>query len=248
MKAPILILADAHLRGGGEAQSAMLRFLSAQRADDAGLVILGDLFDYLAGVNPHALRAYRPVLDALARYRKIVYIEGNHDFDLEPASCGLPRARVFPGPTRLELGGKLVLLMHGDRCDPADLGTRALRAALQSRPVRWLRDEVLPGGALFRFALAFARASRSRTWPGRRDEAAAVERRAAAELRRGGLDAVLFAHTHRPLLRRTASGILANPGPAVPGGSYLAIESPRIQLRAFPDGALLQELPWGADR
>lgn len=241
----ILVLADAHLRGRADpAQAEFVGFLERARPGLAGVVLLGDVFEYLAGPNRAALAAYAPVLEALGRLPEVHWVEGNHDFDLPRALPALARLRIHPGPVRLSLQGLGCLCMHGDRMSPFDLGTRALRAALQSGPIRLLRDRVLPDEALLRLALGFARHSRERTWPGRGDEAAWLRRRARRELGRGGLQVVLFAHTHQALLERWPEGLLANPGPARSGGSYLELGADRLCLRAFPGGTRLQELAY----
>jgi UDP-2,3-diacylglucosamine hydrolase len=239
----VLILADAHLRGRADpAQRDLVRFLEARRADLAGLVLLGDMFEYLAGNNRTALAEYAPFLETLESIGGLHVFEGNHDFDLPATAPGLRRAALHPGPATLELGGLRCLLLHGDRTSPFDLGTRLLRAALQAPPVRLLRDRWLPQAALFRLALAFAGASRRRGWPGRSDEAGWLRRRARRALDQGGLDAVLFAHTHAGLLEACPRGLLANPGQARAGGSYLELEAGALCLRRFPDGELLVEL------
>jgi UDP-2,3-diacylglucosamine hydrolase len=239
----VLVLADAHLRGRADpAQAELVHFLAAAaRADLAGLVLLGDMFEYLAGPNRAALAEYAPFLEAIEGLPGLHVFEGNHDFDLPAAAAGLRAATLHPGPTVLELGGQRCWLLHGDRTSPFDLGTRLLRAVLQSALLRRLRDDWLPEAALFRFALAFADASRQRLWPGRTGEAGWLRRRARRALQAGGLDAVLFAHTHVGLLESWPEGVLANPGQARPGGSYLELEAGATRLRRFPDGELLAE-------
>ncbi len=240
---PTLVLADAHLRGEADPNQAdMVRFLSDRRATGSALVLLGDFFEFLAGENRAAVRAYRPVLDSLSRFERLDYVEGNHDFDLSNRIPGLGHARIHAGPADLLLGGLRCRLLHGDRSSPTDLGTRALKAALQSAPIRFARDRLLPDRTVFRFALAFAVFSRRYSWPGRAVEADTARRLALVELDRSEADAVIFAHTHRPLLERTPAGLVANPGAAVPGGSFLEIEQRRLRLRRFPDGELLEEI------
>jgi len=232
-----LVLADAHLRGRADPrQAAMVEFLSKRAGRCDALVLLGDFFEFLAGQNRAAARAYLPVLEALAGFERLEIIEGNHDFDLSTRLPGLARARIHSGPADLELSGWRCRLFHGDRTLATDWGTRALRAALQSDALRMIRDRLLPDGLLFRFALAFAELSRKKTWPGRAGEAEAARARAEAELINSGSQAVLFAHTHHALILPCRGGVLANPGAAEPGGSYLELTPGRIRLRSFPAG------------
>jgi UDP-2,3-diacylglucosamine pyrophosphatase LpxH len=238
-----LVLADAHLRGAeDEAQGLMVDFLDRWRRMGPALVLLGDFFEYLAGENRPAIEAYGPVLDALGEFERLEIVEGNHDFDLSTHMRGLGRARIHPRSTVRTLAGLRCRLLHGDRASASDWGTRALRAVLQSKGLRFARDRLLPQGALFRFALAFASFSRRHNWPGRQDESNATRMLAATELARSKADAALFAHTHKPLLERTPDGILANPGEARHGGGYLFLSAGWIRLHRFPDGALIEEI------
>jgi UDP-2,3-diacylglucosamine hydrolase len=239
MSHPIIFIADAHLRGRSDPnQQALVEFLG-QNPRPGGLVILGDLFDFLAGNNRVAAEAYRPVLEAFEPWAPVHYLEGNHDFDLHPEVFTAGAVMIHPGPVTLELGGLRIRLLHGDRTSPTDLGTRLLRRMLQSTPVRFARDRLLPDAAVFRLALGFARFSRRSTWPGRANETLAAFSEARRQLESHRTDAVVFAHTHRALLEQIPSGAIANPGPAVVSGSYLRLENRAFSLHRFPDGAPL---------
>jgi UDP-2,3-diacylglucosamine hydrolase len=239
MSQPVIFIADAHLRGRSDPnQQALVEFLS-QDPRPGGLVILGDLFDFLAGNNRVAVEAYRPVLEAFEPWAPVHYLEGNHDFDLHPDVFSPGTVMIHPGPVTLELGGLRIRLLHGDRTSPTDLGTRMLRRMLQSTPIRFARDRLLPDSAVFSLAMAFAVLSRRSTWPGRANESQAAFSAARRQLESHRADAVVFAHTHRALLEQVPSGAIANPGPAVVSGSYLRLENRDFSLHRFPDGARL---------
>ena len=237
---PVIFIADAHLRGRSDPNQAALVDFLHQVPLPGGLVILGDLFDFLAGNNRVAAEEYRPVLEAFEPWAPVHYLEGNHDFDLHQSVFGPQTVVIHPGPVTLELGGLRIRLLHGDRSSPTDLGTRLLRRILQSTPLRFARDRLLPDAAVFRLALAFAMLSRQATWPGRANENLAAFREARRQLERHQADAVIFAHTHQALLQRVPGGPIANPGPAVMSGSYLRLENRRLSLHRFPDGTRLE--------
>lgn len=242
--APILLLADSHLRGRRDpGQIAMVRFLQAQTPRARGLVVLGDLFDYLAGPNRTAAAAYRPVLDLMAKWAPYHFVEGNHDFDLSTDILPTGEAVIHPGPVTLQLGNFACHLFHGDRTSPHDLGTRLLRRALQSNAMRFTRDRLVPDRVAFWLALGFAALSRRSSWPGRSDEACHARSRAAEAVRDPVVALAVFAHTHQPLLERVPGGVIANPGTAVPGGTYLRLAGRCISLHRFPDGAVLPPGP-----
>jgi UDP-2,3-diacylglucosamine hydrolase len=233
---PIVFLADAHLRGRSDPnQQALVEFLHRDPIP-GGLVILGDLFDFLAGHNRVAAEAYRPVLEAFRPWAPVHYLEGNHDFDLAESLFGPGTVVIHAGPVTLQLGGLRLRLLHGDRTSPSDLGTRILRRLLQSSPVRFARDRLLPDAAVFRLALAFAVLSRRNTWPGRADEDRAARDEARRQMADHQADAAVFAHTHKPLLEHIPGGVIANPGTAVVSGSYLRLHNRRFSLHRCPSG------------
>jgi UDP-2,3-diacylglucosamine pyrophosphatase LpxH len=241
---PIVFLADAHLRGPTDPnQIALVKFLEELDPRPGGLVILGDLFDYLAGTNRAAEAAYRPVLQALGRFAPFHYVEGNHDFDLSASITGFGDALIHPGPATVRLQDSVVRLLHGDRTSPTDLGTRLLRRALQSAPLRFARDRLVPDRLAFRLALAFATISRRQTWPGRANEHSSARTRALDELAESDVKAVIYAHTHKARLEETDDGLIANPGPAVSQGSYLKLHRQTLSLHRFPDGHMLPPGP-----
>jgi UDP-2,3-diacylglucosamine hydrolase len=240
----VLFLADAHLRGpGDENQRALVSFLRERASRRMALVILGDLFDFMAGFNRTANTNYREILSTLDGFSPLYYIEGNHDFDLCADTPGLDRASIWPGPANLTIDGSIFRLMHGDRTSRMDFGTRMLRRLLQGSVLRFLRDHLLSDEFVFNFALAFANLSRLKTWPGRMNESATARARAIEEGLANGATASIFAHTHKPLLEQVGDLAVANPGPAVIGGSYLQLCDGRLSLHRFPDGEMLSPGP-----
>lgn len=248
-KPSILFLADAHIRGPDDPrQSVMEDFLLAKQSPNTCLVILGDFFDYLAGPNQAAACAYAPIIEALKKYAPYHYIEGNHDFDLSKKILGENEVLVYPGQSTLLLHGFSIRVFHGDRTCPTDIGTKVLRRALQSNILRFIRDRLVPDRTSFRLALAFARLSRRKTWPGRSKEEELTRKLAINELMQFKTDIAIFAHTHQPLLEKTDQGVIANPGPAEPGGSYLTLENQVLSLHHFPEGHVLPPGPLCIDR
>ena len=237
-------LADSHLRGpADENQPVMIRFLEEHASSTSTLVVVGDMFDFMAGYNRAVIEAYRPVLDALSLWPDIHFFEGNHDFDLSPRMPGLRGARLWTRPSTIRVSGRDVRVLHGDRASPSDIGTRLLRMALQSTSMRFIRDHILPDGLVFRFALAFATMSRRNTWPGRGNEEHHARLRAISEAVGAGTDMVVFAHTHKSILMRLDDITVANPGAAVDGGSFLFLKDNIMRLRRFPDGETLDPGP-----
>ncbi len=242
----VLFLADAHLRGPADPNQELVQVvLRRYLARGAGLVVIGDLFDFLAGDNRTATEVYRPVLDLMAQFHPFYYFEGNHDFDLSPRTKGLTQAIIHPGPATVKLNGFRIRLMHGDRTCPNDVGTRWLRKVLQSGLMRLVRDRLLSDRFVFQFALRFATASRNLTWPGRGQEPDSARNEALQQGKIHDTDAAIFAHTHRCLLEEHPHLALLNPGPANLGGSFATLKGDALCLHRFPDG---KDLPPGPVR
>ena len=180
------------------------------------------------------------MIDQLAHFDQVHYIEGNHDFDIAADFFEHAGLHIHAGEADVQLGQVRCLMFHGDRSDPEDVGSWWLGALLHSRPIRFVRDWLLPDAAIFRFALGFAQFSRRQTYFRSPDEHAATYRRAQTQAEQCQPDLVLFAHTHQALLEQKAQTIIANPGQAVDQGSYLSLDEKRIELHRFPDGVLLQ--------
>jgi UDP-2,3-diacylglucosamine hydrolase len=241
---PFIFVADAHLRGPSDPnQKQWIRFLSRLQPSPDRLVILGDLFDFLAGSNRAAATAYHDVLSLLKNWGPFHYIEGNHDFDLSNETPGFKQAHFHRRPTILNIGGISCLLRHGDRLDPKDTGSRLLRRTLQSGFVRFLRDHLLPDAWVFRAGMKVSLMSRSRHQRLRERENNLLPTLAMQDLHNNGVQAVLFAHTHQALLRSVPGGIIANPGASILNGSYLQLEERTWTLRKFPDGDILSPGP-----
>ena len=241
---PVLIMADAHLRGPKDPnQIAMIDFLENARHQYSSLVVLGDFFEFMAGNNRTASKAFGDVLNIIERFDSVELIEGNHDFDLCNHIPGLQKANIYSSTAKLDLAGHRCLALHGDRASPGDVGTKALRAVLQSRAVRLLRDKILPDFAIFHFALLFAQVSRTARWPGRKYEETYTVQMAAELLKKADMDGVFFAHTHKAHLEHTKYGFSANPGAAhLDGGSYIHMEQSSLELRSFPSAKPIKQL------
>ncbi len=241
---PVLVMADAHLRGPQDPnQNTMSEFLESACSKYPSLVLLGDFFEFMAGNNHTASRAFMDVLEKLGKFESLDMVEGNHDFDLSNDIPGLQEARIYPSIANLNLAGHDCLVLHGDRASPGDVGTKALRAFLQSGFTRFLRDKVLPDPAIFHFALLFANMSRIRPWPGRKYEESFTQELALELLRQNHRDGVLFAHTHKARLYKTEHVFVANPGAArADGGSYIHLQQHVVELRSFPSGRVLRRL------
>jgi len=132
-----ILIADAHYDAS---HRPWLLDLLQRIADDEmtppQLVLMGDIFDLLFGPIPLTHRRNATIIaliNRIARKIDVIYLEGNHDFQL--ASL-FPHVRVVPleqQPLRCRWGTQTVLLAHGDTAGP--LAYRLYTGVIRNRVV-----------------------------------------------------------------------------------------------------------------
>ncbi len=201
MAGTTLFISDLHLCDQRPAITGLfLDFLAREaRAADA-LYILGDLFEYWLGDEAASQPAHKPIMDGLraaSTHVPIRVMHGNRDFLL---GAGFERAsgcRLIPDPTRIELYGTPVLLMHGDALCTADAEHMAFRAMV--RDEKWQREflakPVTEREEIARQYRAYSKMATARKTPEIMDVTPeAVE----AAMRAHGVRLLIHGHTHRP--------------------------------------------------
>jgi UDP-2,3-diacylglucosamine hydrolase len=233
-----VFLADAHLRQPSDDNyRALLAFLAEQEGRTNLLVLLGDICEFLVGYADAIFPPYVPLFEALARLERsgtqLVYVEGNHDFHLEPGFRNRLACRVLPDGGLLDLDGKRVLVVHGDLVNPADRGYRLLRFLLRSAPLRLLIN-LLPAGWTWAIAERMGLASKrtrndkSRRWPARDILIPYARSQFAA-----GCQAVVTGHFHQPLHEQLANGELVALGDWITQYSYAVWEDGEFRLERY---------------
>jgi len=230
--AAVALLGDAHLRDGTPQVPAFVQFLDSLPRDIGTLAILGDLFSVFIGRAELLEAHHRQVIDALRRLRgrgcTVLYVEGNHDFDLARLLTGDACDTVAGVGLDLHLAGRLVHLAHGDLINRADRQYRTWRAVSKSRPFL-AGFNLLPADRRRRIAHALeARLARTnldykRGFP--LEECARYARTRIA----AGTDLLVFGHFHAE--RRIDYEEGGRRGTVIvlpawqPGGRYLRLEA-----------------------
>ena len=209
---PVYLTSDVHLGAiRDENEAAFLSWLEEAGARAETVFLNGDLFDYWFEYGTVIPQGYTRALGALAAVVDggvdVHLVAGNHDWwggrYLEE-EVGL---RIHYDPVDLTLAGRRVHAAHGDGLGPGDLGYKALKAVIRSRPFRWAYRWLHPdlGGLVARQASS----THQRGAPdanslrlARRLEDWARETLAA----RPEIDLVLLGHTHVPALVEVAPG------------------------------------------
>jgi UDP-2,3-diacylglucosamine hydrolase len=197
-----LFVSDLHLQAAlPRTVQAFLVFLREHAAKARQLYLLGDLFEYWAGDDDIDAPVNREVVDALRQIgdagTEVFWIAGNRDFlvgDRFAAAAGLT---LLPDPYVTTIGGRPLVLAHGDAQCTDDTAYMAFRK--QVRDPQWQRD-----------FLALPLAQRKQIIEGMRGESKAASRAKSYDIMdvnegaiAGLFDASLAAtmihgHTHRP--------------------------------------------------
>ncbi len=128
IKEGALFISDAHDNATREGFYRFLCMLEEGELETPQLFLMGDMFDLLIGQISYTHRHYRKTIDLLNRLSQrleIIYIEGNHDFNLHAL---FPHIHVFSlrrQPLVCTFHSTTILLSHGDWCEE----TRYLRYA-----------------------------------------------------------------------------------------------------------------------
>jgi UDP-2,3-diacylglucosamine hydrolase len=112
-----LLISDAHYSKRRPQLFSLLQALDSGRLDAPQLILMGDIFDLLFGEIgvTHKMNAQAvAVLRNISRNIPVLYLEGNHDYNLKKL---FPDARIVPlskQPLSCHCGGTRLLLAHGD--------------------------------------------------------------------------------------------------------------------------------------
>ena len=107
------VVSDIHLRRDDPRAEIFAKFIKDSTADN--IVLLGDIFDIWIGKSEELERIHFPVVHALvteSKKRRIIYVEGNHDFHL----VWLDEKTDVIRATEIEvkINGDIFFLSHGD--------------------------------------------------------------------------------------------------------------------------------------
>jgi UDP-2,3-diacylglucosamine hydrolase len=194
-----LFISDLHLSPEREQLTALfLQWLQARAAGSAALYILGDLFDAWIGDDDDT---YREVESALATVAatgtRCLFMHGNRDFLVGRRFARRTGCQRLRDPTRIDLGGEPVLLMHGDLLCTDDVAYQRFRQRVRNPLVQWLfRRQPLAKrrriAAEYRQRSAAAMAEKT-------DAIMDVNTDAVQRLmQRYGVRRLIHGHTHRP--------------------------------------------------
>lgn len=203
-----LLLSDLHIDAARPAViAAFERTLAAaaERVDD--IYILGDLVEVWVGDDDDGAVAekVRAALRRAAGRCRVHVMHGNRDFLFGARFAGETGVSLLDDPTCVRLGGRRILLAHGDAFCTRDTEYQAMRALFRSP--EWQRgilatplDERRQLAAALRRQSIAAGADKAE---GIMDVTAAAVASAMAE---HGVELLVHGHTHRPGIHDLGGG------------------------------------------
>jgi UDP-2,3-diacylglucosamine hydrolase len=224
-----LFVGDAHFAfGDSERRRHFFNFIQRNKSTLNTLVLMGDFFDFWFGFrDPSPLtREYADILTLLKQLRsdgvEIIYLEGNHEFRMEPYMREKLGIDVYDNCAEMELDGERVYLAHGDRAYPT-FSHRILTWLLRNS-LTYLLISLLGPRTVIAVAQWWSAKSRKRNL---KESAEVISRLKGFAQRKlnEGFDTVILAHTHLPeeipMKKRGGEGYYFNVGNWMKDFSYL---------------------------
>jgi len=118
LKDGAIFISDAHTNINRTEFYEFLKRVDSKELKPSQLIFMGDMFDLLIGGVGCLERFYEKeikLINNISKKVEIIYMEGNHDFNLKKL---FPKVKVFPlfsQPLLAKYHNQKVLLSHGDR-------------------------------------------------------------------------------------------------------------------------------------
>ncbi len=237
----IAFIADAHLGVPGdtaEHSRIVASFIRHLTGRVSHLYVLGDLFDfwfeYKSAVLSTAPRVVFELYNLAVSGVRITLFSGNHDYWLGPYMREHVGVEVCTDELTAEHQGLTLFMHHGDGLFPDDHGYRILKSVLRNPLSIKLFSMLHPDTAT---AIARFSSKSSRYYlapPKHRDETIALFRDIAdVRLDSGSYDAVIYGHSHVPLIERRQAGTLLLVGDMIRHYTYIILENGEFTLHTW---------------
>ncbi|MBI1849071.1 MAG: UDP-2,3-diacylglucosamine diphosphatase [Planctomycetes bacterium] len=205
----VLFVSDVHLAPHlPELIDGFRRFVGYAAENAGALYVLGDLFDFWVGRKNARLPEYASVLDgfrhATSAGLPITFVPGNRDFQFDAAFGRTLGIEVTGDFHEVQLGGRRVMLHHGDLFCTRDRGYQALRRVVRNPVVRSVL-RTMPLAASVALARIVRRKSDKAVARKPRAERALVDE-AVVDWFRRGFDTVVCGHVHEAATRTITAG------------------------------------------
>lgn len=227
-----LFVSDLHLSPENPGLVALAcDFLAGQHELDE-LYLLGDIFNTWLGDDliPDVFTPFIDTLRGLADDGvRISVMVGNRDFMLGERFARRVGAQRIDDPFLIDMGGRPVLLMHGDSLCIDDVSYQRYRRWVRNPCLQWLFLR-LPSGLRGRISDRIKRKSAQ----DKRDKPAMImdvtPSEVARVMRQNGVSLLIHGHTHRPAIHALEPGHRIVLGDWLTAPSYLSQQDDQLVL------------------
>ena len=111
------ILGDAHYSHKRPELLDFIRAIHTKKLKATQIIFMGDIFDALFGSISNTIKENKEVvklIEEISQDIEIVYLEGNHDFNLKKIFTNIKIFTIYNQPVECIYNDKKVLLAHGD--------------------------------------------------------------------------------------------------------------------------------------
>ncbi|EQB39910.1 hypothetical protein M947_04835 [Sulfurimonas hongkongensis] len=134
LKEGAFVVSDAHYSHIRKDFLDFLKAIKEKQLLPTQLILLGDIFDTLFGQVSFTLEINREAIDILNEISKeieVIYLEGNHDFNLKKIFPYIKVFNIKSQPVEMSFNKQKILLSHGDIESP--LGYNIYTAIIRNR-------------------------------------------------------------------------------------------------------------------
>lgn len=220
-----------------ERERKIIRWLDTIASDAAGILLVGDVFDFWFEYGKVIPKGHVRFLGKLANLRDqgipIILFAGNHDLwlaDYFPTELNIP---VIHHPTSFQIGPHRLHVAHGDGLGPGDRKFKFFKRIFVNPLAKWAFKWLHPDVGV---ALAEAWSGSSKE---REDEPFSGENERILQYAKDlhtstPHDAYVFGHRHLKLeIPMDEHAVYYNLGEWVTSSPYLAVSSESIKLKDF---------------
>ncbi len=139
----IVVISDFHLKLNDDRIPIVEKFFDEILVNYEVIIIAGDFFDffyYFPKIFPEGYLDILYKLKLFAKKKKIFYIEGNHDFNLN----NFFNIMTIEEKLFFKINNRIIRIVHGDTIDKSDKKYRFLRRFLRSIFAKFLMDNLPP--------------------------------------------------------------------------------------------------------
>ena len=112
-----VFVADSHYNSKNKQFLVFLEALESSKIETKQLILMGDNFDFLSGESKYFIKQNKIVIELLNKLSsniEIVYLEGNHDYNLQKLFPNIKVIKRENQPLLAKYNDKTIALSHGD--------------------------------------------------------------------------------------------------------------------------------------